>query len=308
MRGESRRERRARHSCVAGRSERRRAERRVGRCRPRRPASPSLAQFKGVRSGERRGETRGHALLQASPEVILLALFLDARRLSLREALLVERLRDARGWGSARHGHGSKPIPSIFGRLRSSRATRHLNPSARFARRDAPVRRTRPSPARAHTRGRSRGRQRKRPGRETYHGSRRSDGDAAVPGVVVCSARSLERAVTQARQTVKSFTIVVAKLQLFLLTSPRRLLASSSRTSLSANVPKREPFCETNISRITIRRPSPPRPLFACATNARAGPGRPPRAAIACPPRRARDKLAIQTRPIRPTRSPATCA
>lgn len=81
-----------------------------------------------------------------------------------------------------------------------------------------------------------------------------------------------------------------------------------SRTSLSANVPKREPFCETNISRITIRRPSPPRPLFACATNARAGPGRPPRAAIACPPRRARDKLAIQTRPIRPTRSPATCA
>ena len=59
-----------------------------------RPASPSLAQFKGVRSGERRGETRGHALLQASPEVILLALFLDARRLSLREALLVERLRE----------------------------------------------------------------------------------------------------------------------------------------------------------------------------------------------------------------------
>ena len=80
-----------------------------------RPASPSLAQFKGVRSGERRGETRRHALLQSSPEVILLALLLDARRLSLREALLVERLRDERGRGSARHGHGSKPI---VGRLR----------------------------------------------------------------------------------------------------------------------------------------------------------------------------------------------
>lgn len=59
-----------------------------------RPASPSLAQFKGVRSGERRGETRRHALLQSSPEVILLALLLDARRLSLCEALLVERLRE----------------------------------------------------------------------------------------------------------------------------------------------------------------------------------------------------------------------
>lgn len=101
-----------------------RAERRVGRCRPRRPASPSLAQFKGVRSGERRGETRGrHALLQASPEVILLALFLDARRLSLREALLVERLRDARGWGSARHGHGSKPIHHRSSPLEQSDAT-----------------------------------------------------------------------------------------------------------------------------------------------------------------------------------------
>ena len=58
----------------------------------------------------RRGETRRHALLQASPEVILLALLLDARRLSLRETLLVERLRDERVWGSARHRHGSKPI------------------------------------------------------------------------------------------------------------------------------------------------------------------------------------------------------
>ena len=44
----------------------------------------------------RRGETRRHALLQASPEVILLALLLDARRLSLRKALLVEHLRDER--------------------------------------------------------------------------------------------------------------------------------------------------------------------------------------------------------------------
>lgn len=61
-----------------------------------RPASPTSAQIKVVRSGERGGETRRHALLQASPEVILLALLLDARRLSLRKALLVEHLRDER--------------------------------------------------------------------------------------------------------------------------------------------------------------------------------------------------------------------
>ena len=93
-----------------------------------RPASPSLAQFKGVRSGERRGETRRHALLQSSPEVILLALLLDARRLSLREALLVERLRDERGRGSARPGHGSQPI---VGRLRGDEKRRRTSKSVR---------------------------------------------------------------------------------------------------------------------------------------------------------------------------------
>lgn len=96
-------------------------------CREVSSASSRLAQPRAIRGGPKRrgrGETRGrHALLQASPEVILLALFLDARRLSLREALLVERLRDARGWGSARHGHGSKPIHHRSSPLEQSDAT-----------------------------------------------------------------------------------------------------------------------------------------------------------------------------------------
>ena len=66
--------------------------------------------------------------MQSSPEVILLALLLDARRLSLREALLVERLRDERGRGSARHGHGSKPI---VGRLRGDEKRRRTSKSVR---------------------------------------------------------------------------------------------------------------------------------------------------------------------------------
>ena len=273
-----------------------------------RPASPSLAQFKGVRSGERRGETRRHALLQSSPEVILLALLLDARRLSLREALLVERLRDARGWGSARHGHGSKPIHLRSSPLEQSDATSKSVRAFRATRRAGAAHAT-VTGAGAPTRTLERASKETVGPRDVpwLASLERRRGGSGRRGVFGTVARARGHAGAANGQIVHQFSLF-EKLQLFLLTSPRGLLASSSRTSLSANVPKREPFCETNISRITTRRPSLPRPLFACATNSRAGPGRPPRAAIACPPRRARDKLAIQTRPIRPTRSPATCA
>ena len=161
-----------------------------------RPASPSLAQFKGVRSGERRGETRRHALLQASPEVILLALLLDARRLSLRETLLVERLRDERVWGSARHRHGSKPIhhrssPLKEKQRRTSKSVRAFRATRRAGAAHATVT---GAGASAWTLGRA---SKETVGSETYHGSRRSSGDAAVPGVAECSAVALERAGTR---------------------------------------------------------------------------------------------------------------
>jgi len=57
----------------------------------------------------------GHALLQASPEVLLLALFLDAHILSLREALVIERLREVRGGGPPRGMDRSKPIRCHLG-------------------------------------------------------------------------------------------------------------------------------------------------------------------------------------------------
>ena len=243
--------------------------------------------------------------MQASPEVILLALFLDARRLSLREALLVERLRDARGWGSARHGHGSKPIHLRSSPLEQSDATSKSVRAFRATRRAGAAHAT-VTGAGAHARTLERASKEAAGPRDVPWlaslGRRR--GGSGRRGVFGTVARARGHAGAANGQIV-SFSVFEASTFFSSREDSSRL---SSRTSLSANVPKREPFCETNISRITTRRPSPPRPLFACATNARAGPGRPPRAAIACPPRRARDKLAIQTRPIRPTRSRATCA
>lgn len=247
--------------------------------------------------------------MQASPEVILLALFLDARRLSLREALLVERLRDARGWGSARHGHGSKPIHLRSSPLEQSDATSKSVRAFRATRRAGAAHAT-VTGAGAHARTLERASKEAAGPRDVPWlpslGRRR--GGSGRRGVFGTVARARGHHAGAANGQIVHHFRFSRSFNFFYLRRREDSSRLCSRTSLSANVPKREPFCETNISRITIRRPSPPRPLFACATNARAGPGRPPRAAIACPPRRARDKLAIQTRPIRPTRSPATCA
>lgn len=69
----------------------------------------------GLKTGIGRGGLGGggHALLQACPDVLLATLLLDARRLDLREALVVERLRVAgrvmAGSVARSRRRGSKP-------------------------------------------------------------------------------------------------------------------------------------------------------------------------------------------------------